>query len=160
MWDFQHLLQVNALDYFAAPCRCGQCRERYGDGLNARYVSRRNWDQFILFYETLLGVRGSYTQAMFLNDPDVIDVQADAPDSEWQSRPPPLFQWTDQLEALYSIADQVQAGRVRRVEDFKPYPRPVVPAAVERKSRKERKQSSGIDAALARGIEADKWNYL
>lgn len=154
VWDFQHLLHVNALDYFAAPCRCGQCRERYGDSVNSRYVSRRPWDQFIIFYETLLSWRGSYVQDMFLNDPEVIDAQASAPDAEWESKAPPLFGWDKTLDALYFIADQVQAGRVRSGDDFKPYPRPVVPAVKERKRRKDHKQDCGIDAALERGLEA------
>ena len=154
------MLGINALDYFAAPCRCGQCRERYGDDLNGRYVSRRSWDQFVIFYETLLSVRGSYTQALFLNDPDVIDAQASAPDGQWEPQPPALFGWSSELDAMYAIADQVQAGRIRNADDFRAFPRPVIPAEKERKRRKEGKQFGGIEAALARGDEADKWNYL
>lgn len=112
-----------------------------------------------MFYETLLGWRGSYTQDMFLNDPEVIDVQASAPDKEWESKAPPLFGWTKELDALYFVADQVQAGRVRNGDDFKPYPRPVVPSVKERKRRKDAKQDRGIDAALERGLEAAKRNY-
>lgn len=114
-----------------------------------------------MFYETLLNWRGSYTQEMFLNDPDVVEVQASASDKDWQpQKAPRLFGFTNEVEAMYFIADQVQAGRVRQEGDFKPYPRPVVPAEVERKKRKQSKQNSGIDAALARGEDAAKWNYL
>lgn len=113
-----------------------------------------------MFYETLLNWRGSYTQEMFLNDPEVIDVQANASDEDWKPQAPRLFQWTPEIDALYFIADQVQAGRVQRADDFKPFPRPVVPAEKERKRRKQSKQESGIEAALARGEAAAKWNYL
>lgn len=113
-----------------------------------------------MYYETLLQVRGSYTQAMYLQDPDVIELQASADDSEWRVSKPPLFGWTAELDALYFIADQVQAGRVQKSEDFKPYPRPEIPSEKERKRRKEKKVNSGIEAALARGAEAAKWNYL
>ncbi|WZB38303.1 tail assembly chaperone [Mycobacterium phage Bazzle] len=159
-WDFQTILHVNALDYFAAPCRCGQCREKYGDDVNARYASRRNWDQFIMYYETLLQIRGSFTQSMYLHDPDVIEIQANAKDEDWKAAKPPLFGWTAELDALYFIADQVQAGRVQKADDFKPYPRPELPAEKERKRRKETKVNAGLEAAMARGVEAAKWNYL
>jgi hypothetical protein len=113
-----------------------------------------------MFYEGLLSWRGSYTQQEFLNDPEVIDAQASAPEDSWKPQKPPLWGHTRELDALYYIADQVQAGRVRNPDDFKPYPRPVVPAEVERKKRKERKTNSGLEAALARGVEAAKWNYI
>ncbi|QXO14256.1 tail assembly chaperone [Mycobacterium phage Chaser] len=158
-WDFQHILGVNVLDYFSAPCRCGQCRERHGD-FAARYATRRTWDQFVIFYEALLSWRGSYTQALFLNDPEVIDAQAKASDADWKPQKPGLWQWTKEMDAMYFIADQVQASRIRNPDDFKPFPRPVVPAEAERKKRKERKINSGIEEALARGAEAAKWNYL
>ncbi|AYB70371.1 tail assembly chaperone [Mycobacterium phage Jubie] len=159
-WDFQHILNHNVLDYFAAPCRCGQCRERHGDFAN-RYVSRRTWDQFISHYECLLAWRGSYTQAMYLSDPEVIDMQANAPDEDWKSGGKPgLWQWTKEMDAAYYIADQVQAGRIRNPDDFRPYPRPELPAEKERKRRKERKVNSGIEAALARGAAAAKANWV
>lgn len=159
-WDFQHLLGVNVLDYFAAPCRCGQCLVRYGDDLGVRYVSRRTWDQFIVLYEALLNWKGSLTQALFLADPEVVDAQASASEDDWQPQKPPLWGWSREVEAMYFVADQVQASRIRKPEDFRPYPRPVVPAEVERKRRKASRQDSGIEAALARGAEASKWNYL
>lgn len=159
-WDFQHLLGVNALDFFAAPCRCGQCLSRYGADLSVRYVSRRTWDQFVLFYEALLSWRGSYTQAMFLNDPQVIDIQANAPEDDWKPQKPQLWGWTRELDAMYYVADQVQAGRIRNPDDFRPHPRPTVPAEIERKRRKEKKVDRGVEDALARGLEAAKWNYL
>lgn len=159
-WDFQHILGVNVLDYFAAPCRCGQCCERYGADLGARGVSRRSWDQFLMFYEALLNWRGSYTQALFLSDPDVIDAQANAPDSDWKPQKPGLWGWTKELDALFYVADQAQANRIRNPDDFKPYPRPVVPAEAERKRRQMSKADSGLGAAFARGAEADKWNYV
>lgn len=114
----------------------------------------------MLFYEALLTWRGSYTQAMFLNDPEVIEVQANAPEDEWKQQKPPLWGWTRELDAMYYVADQVQAGRIRNPDDFRPYPRPVVPAEVERKRRKETKVNRGVEDALARGAEAEKWNYL
>ncbi|SHT52830.1 Uncharacterised protein [Mycobacteroides abscessus subsp. abscessus] len=156
-WDFQEILHVNALDYFAAPCQCGQCRR--DTAFHARYASRRDWDQFARFYETLLNRRGSYLQAMFLADPDVIEVQASAPDEEWAPQKPPLFGWTPIIEALTNIADQLIASRARDPDSVKFYPRPQVPAEVERKKRKATKQDGGIEAALARGMKADEANY-
>lgn len=149
-WDFQHVLNVNALDFFSAPCACGQCRVRYG----LRGASRRTWDQFVSFYEDLLSWRGSYTQAMYLSDPEVIEAQVAAPADEWVSSKPGLWGWTKEMDALYFVADQVQAGRVRDADSFKPYPRPVIPADVERRKRKDTKVSSGIEAAQERGRKA------
>lgn len=145
-------LGVNALEYFTQPCQCVWCYER-----PAR--STRNWDQFLRFYQTVLGIRGSYTQSAFLNDPEVIEYQVNAPDSEWKSQPPALFRWTAEMDALRDIADQLIAARARD-DKVKFYPRPVVPAEKLRKERKARKQSGGIDAAIQRGIDANKWNYL
>ncbi|OYN81779.1 hypothetical protein [Mycolicibacterium sphagni] len=113
-----------------------------------------------MFYEALLEWRGSYVQALFLSDPDVINSQADASDEDWKPKKPGLWQWTKEIDAMFHVADQVQAGRIRDPDHFKPYPRPVIPAEVERKKRKERKSSSGIEAAMARGREAAKWNYI
>lgn len=156
-WDFQQILGVNALDYFAAPCQCGQCRR--DTAFHVRYASRRDWDQFVRFYETLLNWRGSYLQALFLSDPDVIEVQANASDEDWAPKKPPLFGWTPIIDMLTNIADQLIASRARDPDSVKFYPRPVIPAEAERKKRKAKKQDGGIEAALARGMQADEANY-
>lgn len=148
------MLGVNVFDFLAAPCRCGQCLERYGSDLSVRYASRRTWTQFLMFYEALLSWRGSYTQAMYLNDPDVIEAQVSAKDDDWKPSKPGLWQWSKEMDALYFIADQVQAGRIRNPDDFKPFVRPVIPADIERKRRKETVQESGIEEAMARGLRA------
>ena len=148
---------INALDYFVAPCRCSQCR--HDTEFYTRYASRRDWDQFARFWETLLSRRGSYSLSLFLNDPDVIEEQAKAKDSELAAQKPPLFGWTPIIEALTNIADQMIASRARDADSVRFYPRPVIPAEVERKKRKETRQSSGIDDALARGEAADQANY-
>ncbi|WP_131804709.1 MULTISPECIES: hypothetical protein [Mycobacteroides] len=153
-WDFQHLLGVNALDYFAAPCRCAQCRTGDTD-----YVSRRDWDQFIRFYETCNARRGSYCQSAALTDPVVIDLQASAPESDWEPGPPPLFGWSAEIDALTNIADQLIASRSAGSKDVKYYPRPVIPAEKERKKRKANKQDNGLEAALERGRKAAALNY-
>lgn len=111
-----------------------------------------------MFYETLLTWRGSYVQAMFLNDPEVIDLQAKAPDADWKPAAPSLHGWTNEVDAMYNIADQVQASRIRDPDQFKPHPRPIVPAEKERKKRKERKQEGGIEAAIKRGLKAAMQN--
>lgn len=149
------MLGVNALDYFAAPCRCAQCRSGSTD-----YVSRRDWDQFIRFYETCNSIRGSYCQSAALNDPQVIDLQASAPDSEWEPGPPPLFGWTLLVDAVTNVADQLIASRSAGAKDVKYYPRPVIPAEKERKRRKAAKQEQGLEAAMKRGQDAARWNYL
>lgn len=113
-----------------------------------------------MFYETLLTIKGSYTQALYLVDPEVIEIQASAPDKDWEPGSPPLFGFTAEIEAMYHVADQVQASRIQKSEDFKPYPRPVIPAEKVRRRRKESKQGSGIEDALQRGRDAAKWNYL
>lgn len=151
------MLNINALDYFAAPCRCSQCRR--DTAFHARYASRRDWDQFVRHYETFISIRGSYTQAMFLADPDVIEEQVKVNEEDFAGQKPPLFGWTPIIDVLTNIADQLIASRARDPDTVKFYPRPVIPAAVERKRRKESKRDIGIDAAIARGIEADKANY-
>lgn len=145
------MLGVNVNDYLAAPCRCAWCRERYGNDLALRYAPRRTWTQFLMFYESLLNWRGSYTQALYLNDPDVIEAQASAKDEDWKVGKPGLWQWSKEMDALYFIADQVQAGRIRNPDDFRPFVRPVIPSEIVRKRRKEMAQDSGIEAAMARG---------
>lgn len=153
------------MDYFAAPCRCTQCRG--SNEFHSRFASRRDWGQFLRYYETFASIRGSFIQSEILNDPDVIEAQVNAPDDEWTPGLPPLFGWSQLVDAVTNVADQLIASRATS-DKIKFYPRPEIPAERERKKRKAKKQESGLEAALARGmdlareqgIDTGQWTYL
>lgn len=109
-WDFQHLLGVDAYDYF---------RET------------RPWSQFLRFFDRLLQVEGSAVVHAYLNDKDVIDQMAkqDPP----KPGKPSLFGWTTELSALKDIQDQMIASRGG--SHF--VPRPDIPGLKERWRRKD-----------------------
>lgn len=129
---------VNALEFFLTPCRCRKCSRRQWE--------LRNWDQFKRFYFTVSQITGSYTQSMQVNDPDVIEVfcSVKTGDKHWVSKPPPWWRFTDTVHKLTDIADQLIASRARG-DDVKFYPRPVNPAAKERKRRGEEVQDDVIE---------------
>lgn len=129
-WDFQSI-GVNALDYFLG-------------------VPGRNWDQFIRFYMTFTQVRGSYIQASQLEDPDVIEAMVNMPASEWDKpHKPALFGWTDVIDKLTDIGDQLIAMRSAGADrkKIKWFPRPEVPAVKARKERRMRMQDNLIEKA-------------
>jgi hypothetical protein len=130
-------LSVNGLEFFLSPCDCGQCADRIW--------ALRDWGQFLRFYQAVSQITGSYTQAVQLSDPDVIDAlcQIKVDDTP---KPPPWWRFTDVVHRLTDIADQLIASRAQSA-DVKFYPRPVNPAAKERKSRILATQESAIDKA-------------
>lgn len=83
---------------------------------------------------------------MQLNDPDVIDAfcSAKTEDKHWVTKPPPWWRFNDVVHKLTDIADQLIASRARG-DDVKFYPRPVNPAAKERKRRLESAQDDVIE---------------
>ncbi len=130
-------LGVNALEFFLSPCDCGQCA--------GRVWVLRDWSQFLRFYQGVSQITGSYTQAVQLNDPDVIDALClikpdDVP------KPPPWWRFTDVMHRLTDIADQLIASRASS-KDVKFYPRPVNPAVKERQKRVIASQEDAIEKA-------------
>ena len=118
----------------------------------------RNWEQFRRFYFTVSQITGSYTQAMQVNDPDVIEQMCAMPSEKnmvpkprpWPRPPrwppPPWWRFTDQMHKLTDIADQLIASRARG-DDVKFYPRPVNSAAKERERRSIAVQDDLIEKA-------------
>lgn len=106
----------------------------------------RNWDQFMRLYLTVSQVTGSYTQAVQVTDPDVIEMLASGRVSAEESKPQPPRWWrfTDEMHRLTDIADQLIASRAQG-DKVKFYPRPVNPAAKERKRRVEQSQVDVIE---------------
>lgn len=137
---------MNALEFFLSPCRCIQC----GD----RVWATRNWRQFERFYLSLSQLTGSYTQAVQISDPDVIQKLCEIkPDkNEWKSVPPPWWRFNDVMHRLTDIADQLIASRAHG-DDVKFYPRPANPAAKARKKFVESLQEDRIEAARRANME-------
>lgn len=111
-------------------------------------------------------VTGSYTQSMQINDPDVIEQLSSMRMSEddLKLKPPRWWRFTDEIHKLTDIADQLIASRAQGNKDVKFYPRPVNPAASERKRRQLAAQDDIIQQArLAnlerRGIPRDTIKY-
>lgn len=121
----------------------------------------RDWGQFLRFYQTVSQITGSYTQAVQVNDPDVIDVMAalKLDEKEWQPKPPPWWRFTDVMHRLTDIADQLIASRASG-DDVKFYPRPVNPVAKERKKRTISSQDSAIEKARRANAERRALNNI
>lgn len=134
---------MNALEFFLAPCRCVQCAGRVWE--------LRNWDQFLRMYQTVSQITGSYTQAVQINDPEVIDVLASIKPDE-TPQPPPWWRFNDVMHRLTDIADQLIASRAHG-NDVKFYPRPVNPAVKERKKRVIDSQNDAINKARRANAE-------
>lgn len=140
-WDLAEYLSVNALEFFLSPCRCRQC--------SGRQWVLRDWDQFIRLYQSVSQITGSYTQAMQINDPDVIDALCAIKQDE-TPQPPPWWRFTDTMHRLTDIADQLIAARATG-DDVKFYPRPRNPAAKEKK----RRIISGLENAIDKARKAN-----
>lgn len=99
-------------------------------------------------------VTGSYTQSVQVNDPDVIEQLCDMrlSDDEWKPKPPRWWRFTDELHKLTDIADQLIASRASG-KDVKFYPRPINPAASERKRRQLAAQDDVIQRARLANLE-------
>lgn len=133
-WDFAGK-NINALEYFSDD------------------YPLRDWSQFIRFYETFVRVRGSYTWAAQLEDPETIQQMVEMPESEWsKGGPPPLFGWNDLIEKVTDLIDQQIAARASD-ERVKFMPRPEVPAIKLRKKRRMDKQDDKIEAARRKNRE-------
>jgi hypothetical protein len=115
-------------------------------------------------YMTLSQVTGSYTQAVQINDPQVIEeIAAMRSEDDWKPQPPRWWRFTDEMHALTNIADQLIASRAHG-DDVKFYPRPVNPAAKERKRRQLAAQDDVIERArlanlARRGLSRDTIKY-
>lgn len=121
-----------------SPCRCSQC--------GGRDWAVRDWEQFKRFYTTISQITGSYTQAVQLSDPEVIEhfCKMKMEKSDYTPKPPPWWRFDDVMHRLTDIADQLIASRAHG-DDVKFYPRPVNPAAKERKRRLEARQDDVIE---------------
>lgn len=99
-------------------------------------------------YQTVSQITGSYTQALQINDPDVIDAMCNVrlDDKDWKPKPPNWWRFTDEMHRLTDIADQLIASRAHG-DNVKFYPRPVNPAVKERHRRMERIQDDKIEQA-------------
>lgn len=145
-WDFQGK-DINALDFFRQRCRCG-CEVD-----PSVTVVGRDWSQFIRFYETFTRVRGSYLWAEQLTDPEIVQQMVDMPESEWsKGGPPPLFGWSDLMERLTDLGDQLIAARPHEGKIVF-YPRPEVPAVKLRKLKKRDLQDDRVEQARQRNRE-------
>lgn len=105
-------------------------------------------------YQTVAQITGSYTQAVQITDPDVIDVMCKMrpDDSDWKPKPPNWWRFTDVMHKLTDIADQMIASRAHG-EDVKFYPRPANPAVKERNRRMQQVQDSRIEEARRANME-------
>lgn len=141
-WDFGEYLGINALEFFLAPCPCCKGRD----------WQLRNWDQFSRFYFTVSQITGSMTQAMQINDPDVIEQMCLMQKStDWSvSKPPPWWRFDDKMHRLTDIADQLIASRAQS-DKVKFYPRPVNAALKERERRSIAMQDDLIEKARTAG---------
>lgn len=111
----------------------------------------RDWAQFKRLYLRVASITGSLVQATQVSDPDVIEAICSIPPQpdEWKVKPPDWWRFTDVLHRLTDIADQLIASRAHG-DDVKFYPRPVSPAAKERRRRVEALQDGSIEAARRR----------
>lgn len=126
--------KFNALDYFLG-------------------VPGRNWDQFLRLYHTLLKIQGSYTWASYMEDPEAIDEMLKIPEKEWsKSGPPPLFGWSNMLDRMTDLGDQLIASRASD-KKVRYYPRPRIPAIEARKQRGDNRREDAIEAARRRSRE-------
>ncbi len=130
-------LSVNGLEFFLSPCDCRQCRHRVWQ--------LRDWGQFLRLYQSVSQITGSYTQAVQINDPDVIDALCKIKTDD-TPKPPPWWRFDDEMHRLTDIADQLIASRATSA-DVKFYPRPSNPAAKERKRRIIDTQENAIEKA-------------
>lgn len=143
-------MNVNALEFFLAPCQCLHHEQRPGT------VYARNWDQFLRMYETFTQVRGTYLWAAQMTDPETIQQMVDMPASEWnKSGPPPLFGWNDLIDKVTDLIDQTIASRASD-ETVKFMPRPVVPAVKLRKLKKMDHQDDRVEQARKANAERRK----
>jgi hypothetical protein len=115
----------------------------------------RDWGQFRRFYFTVSQITGSYTQAVQVNDPDVIEQMCSLPsEKDWRPKPPPWWRFTDTMHRLTDIADQMIASRARG-DDVKFYPRPANPALKERERRRWRAQDQMIEQSRQASAERE-----
>lgn len=116
----------NAFDYFAVG------DTRFGRG-RCGYRSGHTLGQLLRFWETSSGVRGSYCFAAQNQDPESIEIIATLLKDDGKPSAPPLFGWTEEIDRLVNIGDQLIANRGGDPKKVKFYPRPILPAFSHRK---------------------------
>lgn len=113
----------------------------------------RTWDQFIRFYTTFSQVQGSYIWAMQMTDDECIEEMLAIPAAEWNKpRLPSLFGWSNVIDKLTDIGDQLIAQRATG-DKVRFYPRPRIPAAELRKKNLMNKQEDLIEASRRKNRE-------
>lgn len=132
-WDFQ-TIGINVLEYFQGR-------------------PDRDFSQFLRFYETFMKVRGSYIQASYLDDPEVIEEMIKVPEAEWSKRhPPALFGWTELVDKITDVGDQLIAQRAHDAKKVKFYPRPKIKAAELRKEKRLNTQDDKISQSRNKNL--------
>lgn len=104
------------------------------------------------FYQSVSQITGSYTQALQINDPDVIKQICEMQASRDQKVVPPWWRFTDSLHKLTDIADQLIASRAHG-DDVKFYPRPKNPAFKAREAYRQQAQDDKIEASRRANAE-------
>lgn len=102
----------------------------------------RTWEQFLRFFDRLLSYEGSAVLDAYLNDPDVIEEMATAPDISKVKGKPRLWRYTQEYAALRDLCDQLIAQRGGK----KFVPRPEIPGYKERWRRKDSRLSKTVAA--------------
>jgi hypothetical protein len=116
-------------------------------------VPGRNWDQLIRFYHTFLKVQGSYIWSAYMEDPQAIEEMLKIPQSEWsKAGPPPLFGWSNVIDKLTDLGDQMIAQRATD-KKVRFYPRPRIPAIEMRKKLSNQSRDDAIEASRRRNRE-------
>ncbi|OMC55370.1 hypothetical protein A5747_13335 [Mycobacterium sp. IS-836] len=89
-----------------------------------------------------------------MEDPEAIKLMLKIPESEWaKPGPPPLFGWSDLIDRLTDLGDQLIASRAHDAKKVRFYPRPKIPAVVMRKQQSESKRDDAIEASRRRNAE-------
>lgn len=89
-----------------------------------------------------------------MEDPEAIKQMLDLPESEWaKTGPPPLFGWSNVIDRLTDLGDQLIAQRAQDSKKVRFYPRPKIPAAALRTKQKGEKRDSRIEEAQRKNRE-------
>lgn len=144
---------MNGLDFFMAPCGCQFCVGRVWE--------RRDWGQFLRFYETVSQITGSYTQAVQVTDPEVVAAVSQMKPSrdDFKVQPPRWWRFDDVMHRLTDIADQLIASRAHS-DDVKFYPRPINPAAKARAALVQARQDDEIERSRRANMERRGLNTI
>ena len=120
------------------------------------YLKGKTLGQFLRKWETFAGVRGSYSFAAQQLDPESIEIIADLLKDDARPTAPMLFGWTELIDRIVNLGDQMIASRGGDPKKIKFYPRPVLPASSYRKKRAYAAIDDDIALAQQRHAERRK----